>query len=305
MIYKYKSDMGNNPASVDIRKGIVYINRDMWTRLTPYERAIILLHEEGHYRNKSVDEIQADIYAINAYLAEADTPKKRSELLNTIFKIVPDDRRKVEFVRHLMQYESVARPSAQSIAMYKTLSEYSSNEANFSAEAAVAITQAAVQLISIGVDFWQKQKDKETYWRGYKAEKKDEIIHAAGKAAITNKFLEKGGDINATMAAAKMPYSDTNSLWVETFVIIASGVKFDLAQFDERSNLTVEEASTIFWNKSHYPFQWMSDWVGYMTDELEEMWEGMTFFEKVRYSTKYKLYLAGFAVLAFLVWKFA
>lgn len=304
MIYKYKSDMGNNPASVDIRKGIVYINRDMWTRLTPYERAIILLHEEGHYRNKSVDEIQADIYAINAYLKDADTPQKRSELLNTIFKIVPDDKRKVEFVKNLLQYESVARPSEQSVAMYKTLSEYSGNKANFAAEA-VAIAGIALQLVGVGVDFWQKQKNKETYWRSYKAEKKDEIIHAAGKAAITNKFLSSGGDINATMAAAKMPYSDTNSLWADTFVIIASGVKFDLAQFDERSNLTVGEASAIFWNKSGYPFQWMSDWVGYMTDELEEMWANMSFFEKVRYSTKYKLYLAGFALLCFVVWKWA
>ena len=102
-----------------------------------------------------------------------------------------------------------------------------------------------------------------------------------------------------------MPYSDTNSLWADTFVIIASGVKFDLAQFDERSNLTVGEASAIFWNKSGYPNQWMSDWVGYMKDELEEMWANMSFFEKVRYSTKYKLYLAGFALLCFVVWKFA
>lgn len=304
MIYKYKSDMGNNPASVDIRKGVVYINRDMWTRLTPYERAIILLHEEGHYRNKSVDEIQADIYAINAYLKDADTPQKRSELLNTIFKIVPDDKRKVEFVKNLLQYESVARPSEQSVAMYKTLSEYSGNKANFVTEA-VAIAGMALKLVGVGVDFWQKQKNKETYWRSYKAEKKDEIIHAAGKAAITNRFLSSGGDINATMAAAKMPYSDTNSLWADTFAIIASGVKFDPANFDNRSNLTVGEASAIFWNNSGYPFQWMSDWVGYMKDELEEMWANMSFFEKVRYSTKYKLYLAGFAVLAFLVWKFA
>lgn len=304
MIYKYKSNMGNNPASVDIGKGVVYINRDMWTRLTPYERAIILLHEEGHYRNKSVDEIQADIYAINAYLADADTPRKRSELLNTIFKIVPDDKRKVEFVRHLLQYESVARPSEQSVAMYKTLSEYTADEANF-ATAAVTVVGAATKLISVGVSFWQKQKNKETYWRSYEKEKKDEIIHAAAKAAITNKFLSSGGDIAATMAAAKMPYSDTNSLWADTFAIIAAGVKFDLKNFDNRSNLTVGEASAIFWNNSGYGFQWMSDWVGYMQKDLEEMWENMSFTEKVKYSSKYKLYLVAFAVACFVVWKIA
>lgn len=302
MIYKYKSDMGNNPASVNIRKGVVYINRDMWTRLTPYERAIILLHEEGHYRNKSIDEIQADIYAINAYLAEANTPKKRAELLNTIFKIVPDDKRKVEFIKNLMQYESVARNTPHSVAMYKTLSEYSNNKANFVSEA-VAITGTAIKLISVGVDFWQKQKDKATYWRSYKPERKDAIIHAAAKAAITNKFLSTGGDYAATMAAAKMPYSDTNSLWADTFAIIASGVKFDPANFDNRSNLTVGEASAIFWNNSGYGFQWMSDWVGYMKEELEEIWEGMTFFERVRYSTKYKLYIVCFLAAVFLILK--
>ncbi len=302
MIYKYKSDMGNNPASVNIRKGVVYINRDMWTRLTPYERAIILLHEEGHYRNKSIDEIQADIYAINAYLAEANTPKKRAELLNTIFKIVPDDKRKVEFIKNLMQYESVARNTPHSVAMYNALSEYYSNQANFVTEA-VAITGAAIKLFSIGVDFWQKQANKKTYWRSYESQKKEGIISSAAKAAITNKFLRKGGDISATMAAAKLPYSDRRSLWVDTFTIIASGVKFDAAEFENRQSLSVEEASAIFWGKQGYSFQWMSDWVGYMTEELEEMWANMSFLEKVRYSTKYKLYIVCFLAAVFLILK--
>lgn len=302
MIYRYRSDMGSNPASVDIRRGIVYINRDMWTRLTPYERAIVLLHEEGHYRNKSVDEIQADIYAINAYLADANTPKKRAELLNTIFKIVPDDKRKVEFVRHLMLYESTARNTPQSKAMYKALDEYSSNEANFVTEA-IAIVNAAVALTGIGVDFWQKQKDRNTYWRSYEASKKDQIIHAAAQAAIQYKFLKSAGNYSATLAAAKLPYSNEDSLWCDTFVIIAAGVKFDPANFDDKASLTVGEASSIFWTNSGYPFNWMSDWVGYMKEDLETIWEGLSLFDKVKYSTKYKLYVLGFAALCFLVWK--
>lgn len=302
MIYRYKSDMGNNPASVDINNGIVYINKSMWDKLDDYEKVIILLHEEGHYKNKSVDEIKADCYMIGKYLSEADTPQRRQEITKTIFKIVPDQERKYLLCKHLLQYDAVNRRCVASEQLGEAIDGCM---ANFTVGTAVAIANIGLKIFNTGLAFWKTQKDKKTYWRYYESTRKDEIIHAAAKAAITNKFLSSGGDYAATMAAAKMPYSDTNSLWADTFAIIASGVKFDPANFDNRSNLTVGEASAIFWNNSGYGFQWMSDWVGYMKDELEEMWANMSFFGKVRYSTKYKLYLAGFAVLAFLVWKFA
>ena len=63
MTYKYVSDktLKGSPAMVNINTGEVFINEDKWQYFDEYEKAIILLHEEGHFRNKSVDEIKAAI----------------------------------------------------------------------------------------------------------------------------------------------------------------------------------------------------------------------------------------------------
>ena len=55
---------------VNIATGKVYINRKKWEKLNEFEKAIVLLHEEGHYKNKTVDEIKADCYAVDKYLQE-------------------------------------------------------------------------------------------------------------------------------------------------------------------------------------------------------------------------------------------
>ena len=115
--------MGTNPAMVNIETGVVYVNQDIWDEFTPIEKAIILLHEEGHYKNHTLDEIKADCYLIEKYLCKANNPKRRADLLNCIFKIVPDDERKIEFVRNLMQYDSTANNNRCSERLYKALSE--------------------------------------------------------------------------------------------------------------------------------------------------------------------------------------
>ena len=67
--------MGNNPASVNIRTGVITLNRDMWEQLTDYEKAIILLHEEGHYINNTLDEIKADIFTAGETVDVTGTTK--------------------------------------------------------------------------------------------------------------------------------------------------------------------------------------------------------------------------------------
>ncbi len=39
MIYKYQSNMGTNPAMVNIETGVVYVNQDIWNKFTPIEKA--------------------------------------------------------------------------------------------------------------------------------------------------------------------------------------------------------------------------------------------------------------------------
>lgn len=319
MIYKYQSGMGSNPATVNIETGEVYVNQDIWDEFTPTEKAIILLHEEGHYANHTLDEIKADCYLIEKYLCKANNPKRRADLLNCIFKIVPDDERKIEFVRNLMQYDSTANNNRCSERLYKALSERKTanadggassdtdgkNNKKFGVTEVLVITETALNLIGIGVDFWQRYKDRETYWRGYDNDKKGEIIAAAAVAAIDAKYLATGNDYGAVLAAAQLPASDKKSLWCDTFSIIAQGVKFDTAEFDNKQGLTVAQYSAIFWSKQGYQSHWMSDWVKNRREPMQQVWDNMSFFEKVRASNKYKLYVAAFLVAAFLIWKFA
>lgn len=331
MIYKYQSGMGSNPATVNIETGEIYVNKDIWDEFTPTEKAIILLHEEGHYANHTLDEIKADCYLIEKYLCKANNPKRRADLLNCIFKIVPDDERKIEFVRNLMQYDSTANNNRCSERLYKALSERKTanadggassdtggensssassdtdgkNNKKFGVTEVLVITETALNLIGIGVDFWQRYKDRETYWRGYDNDKKGEIIAAAAVAAIDARYLSTGNDYGAVLAAAQLPASDKKSLWCDTFSIIAQGVKFDTAEFDNKQGLTVAQYSAIFWSKQGYQSHWMSDWVKNRREPMQQVWDNMSFLAKVKASNKYKLYVAAFLVAAFLIWKFA
>lgn len=331
MIYKYQSGMGSNPATVNIETGEVYVNKDIWDEFTPTEKAIILLHEEGHYANHTLDEIKADCYLIEKYLCKANNPKRRADLLNCIFKIVPDDERKIEFVRNLMQYDSTANNNRCSERLYKALSERKTanadgssssdtggenssssssdtdgkNNKKFGVTEIIMIGETALNLITIGIDFWQRYKDRETYWRGYDNDKKGEIIAAAAVAAIDAKYLATGNDYGAVLAAAQLPASDKKSLWCDTFSIIAQGVKFDTAEFDNKQGLTVAQYSAIFWSKQGYQSHWMSDWVKNRREPMQQVWDNMSFWAKVKASNKYKLYVAAFLVAAFLIWKFA
>ena len=311
--------MGTNPAMVNIETGVVYVNQDIWDEFTPIEKAIILLHEEGHYANHTLDEIKADCYLIEKYLCKANNPKRRADLLNCIFKIVPDDERKIEFVRNLMQYDSTANSNRCSERLYKALSERKTANADgnsssdtdgeinkkFGVTEVLVITETALNLIGIGVDFWQRWKDRETYWRGYDNDKKGEIIAAAAVAAVNAKYLSTGNDYGAVLAAAQLPASDKNSLWCDTFVIIASGVKFDTAEFDNKQGLTAAQYSAIFWSKQGYQSHWLADWVKNRREPMQQVWDNMSFLAKVKASNKYKIYVAAFLVAAFLIWKFA
>lgn len=210
--------MGTNPAMVNIETGVVYVNQDIWDEFTPIEKAIILLHEEGHYKNHTLDEIKADCYLIEKYLCKANNPKRRAELLNTIFKVVPDDERKIEFVRNLMQFDSTANNNRCSERLYKALSERKTANADgnsssdtggeinkkFGVTEALAITEMALNLVTIGIDFWQRWKDRETYWRGYDNDKKGEIIAAAAVAAVDAKYLSTGNDYGAVFGSCSV-----------------------------------------------------------------------------------------------------
>jgi len=66
----YYKGIGNNPASVDREKGVMYINRPVFERYDGLTQKFIMYHEEGHYVLGTTDEFEADKYAFDKILSE-------------------------------------------------------------------------------------------------------------------------------------------------------------------------------------------------------------------------------------------
>lgn len=83
--YVDSSVLGSCPASVDMRTGVVSINRDVWDRYDQFERNFVLMHEIGHFVLDTDSEYEADAYALRNVYKTAPRSLKRS--LQTLCKI--------------------------------------------------------------------------------------------------------------------------------------------------------------------------------------------------------------------------
>lgn len=315
MIYKYGKNMGNNPAQVNIETGVVLINKKIWSKLTDYEKAIILLHEEGHYANSSLDEIKADCYAISQYLKDGNTPEKRLQLKKTIFGVVPSDpeniQRKIAFVRNLLQYDSVANGSEASRDCLEFLeNSYTGKEAN-----AVGAGLAVLSVISTGLKigtqiaaFIRGNKNRMKFWHELNGDTKDRYIADAANAVIAETFYREGGNFGVLQTLAQLPATDSRSLACKTFEVLAQTVPMASREFNGAAEMTAPQAAGIFWGKQGFTGgiqKWMLNKVNSMQNQLESSWESLSFFDKVAYSNRYKIYVAIFLLLVLIVWRVA
>ena len=53
-----------NPARTNVRTGEIEINAKRWKELRPETQEYVLLHEIGHFKEKTFDEVKADRYAL-------------------------------------------------------------------------------------------------------------------------------------------------------------------------------------------------------------------------------------------------
>lgn len=316
MIYRYGKNMGNNPAQVNIETGVVLINKRLWAKLTDYEKAIILLHEEGHYANKSLDEIKADCYAISQYLKDGNTPEKRMQLKKTIFGVVPSDteniHRKIAFVRNLLQYDSVANGSEAS----RDCLEFLENSYGTGKEANVVGTAMGVlSVISTGLKigtqiaaFIKGNRNRTKYWHELNGDTKDQYIAEAANAVIAEAFYREGGNFGVLQTLAQLPATDSRSLACKTFEVLAQTVPMASREFNGAAEMPATQAAGIFWSKQGFTGgiqKWMLNKVNSMQKQLESSWESLSFFDKVAYSTRYKIYVALFLLICFIVWRVA
>lgn len=61
----YTTNIGDCPAAIDRRNGILYINHIKYQELTPFQQKFVYHHEMGHYHLDTDSEIKADAYAFD------------------------------------------------------------------------------------------------------------------------------------------------------------------------------------------------------------------------------------------------
>lgn len=310
MTYKFANDvrLQGNPAIVNVVTGEVLINKSKWLQLSDYEKVLILLHEEGHYRNKSVDEIKADAYMVDKYLQEADTPERRQEIVRTIFGNVSNSKenaiRKAALVKYLLQWDSDGKGSEQSKRLQAVLKD-SEFYASFDPMTAVTLVGAALDLGLKGYNLWLASQNKMSYWQDLNNTERTNAITSAADTVIQEEFFRNSGNFEKLLTYARMSAGDRKSLACKTFELIASAYPIDSKMFGRVNEIDIAEASAIFWNKQGYTLpQWFVQRCEYLKDDLDIAWNNLSFFDKVRYSTEYKVYVVLFIIAIFLIWKY-
>ena len=82
-------DLGGCPAAVDRRTGTLYVDPEAMARLTPFQRRFVILHEEGHWRLGTDDEIRADAYAFDRLAGTQ--PRSLRQSVESLEQILDDD----------------------------------------------------------------------------------------------------------------------------------------------------------------------------------------------------------------------
>ena len=86
--------LGKCPAAIDMRTGVISINKSVWDSYDKFEKFFVIYHELGHYVLDTDSEYEADAYALRHVYKTAPRSLKRS--LQTLMKIrVIDSRRAV------------------------------------------------------------------------------------------------------------------------------------------------------------------------------------------------------------------
>lgn len=307
MTYKYVSDktLKGSPAMVNINTGEVFINKDKWQYFNEYEKAIILLHEEGHFRNKSVDEIKADCYAVDKYLSQADTPQRRAEIVKTIFCNVNNSQdnllRKANLIEYLLHWEDKANNNecAKRLgqAIYKDCYAYWVGTA-------ITIVGGLFKLGIAGMNLYNTIKNKTKYFDDYTDQERRDLVTQCADAVIYDCFLANGGSIEKTYQQASLSASDANSIAYKTFCYIAQIVPISPNWFNNASQISASEGAPIFFQKAGWSVPtWFQNRVDYLLESLEDYWNSLSLIDKIRHSTTYKIYAVIYFLILFVLWR--
>lgn len=94
--------MYGTPAAVSHQSGILYINDELFDRLTPFQKEFVKQHEIGHYRKQTHDEFEADRYAFNKLAGKYKRSLKQS--IGTLEAILDgDDAEHAKRIEHMYE----------------------------------------------------------------------------------------------------------------------------------------------------------------------------------------------------------
>lgn len=82
-----------NPARVDVRSGVIEINDARWRTLSDEQKAFVLQHEVGHYKEQTLDEVKADQYALRQLALKK--PYSLRDYLNAVDEVSYGDEQRV------------------------------------------------------------------------------------------------------------------------------------------------------------------------------------------------------------------
>jgi hypothetical protein len=307
MTYKYASDasLRGSPAMVNIETGEIFINKDKWKHLDEYEKAIILLHEQGHYANKSIDEIKADCYAVDKYLSQADTPQRRAEIVRTIFCNVnntPDNLlRKANLIEYLLHWEEKANESGPAKRLREALNKdcYA-----YWIGTAITIIGGAIKLGTSAYNLYQTWKNRTQYFDDYSKTEQEDIVTQCADAVIYDEFLRCGGNLTELYQLASAGPANPNGLAYKTFLTIAQIVPISPKWFDNVSQISAEQGSIKFWQNSGWTVPtWFQNRVDYLTESLEDYWDSLSLIDKIKYSNTYKIYAVIYILILIVLWQ--
>ncbi len=94
--------MYGTPAAVSHQTGILYINDELYDKLTPFQKEFVKQHEIGHCRKQTHDEFEADKYAFNKLVGKYKCSLKQS--IGTLEAILDgDDAEHAKRIEHMYE----------------------------------------------------------------------------------------------------------------------------------------------------------------------------------------------------------
>ncbi|QKJ28431.1 hypothetical protein HQ865_01200 [Mucilaginibacter mali] len=98
-------DLGATPARVKHNTGVIQVSAKHFKVLTPWQRKFVLLHEMGHIKAQTGDEVKADEWAEKQYLDMGGPP---DESLSVLTKLLNNQNPQHNW-RIYLQMQRIAR----------------------------------------------------------------------------------------------------------------------------------------------------------------------------------------------------